>query len=203
MRSKRFLACAGLALGVTALAISTGFAQPSSSQPEKSSQPANSPANPPTGQPGSQPGGGGGGGGSGGGGLANMGQILAGAIRSVDGCLGVDLAETQSGKNVIIGWFKDAESARNWYRHPVHQRMMGRVNADAEAKQPLEHVPDGIPVMVVATITFAERPMIEGIPMPISQISIELYTPLPGGAAINGRLAPDSMPVQHMNMINP
>lgn len=194
MRSKRFLACAGLALGVTALAISTGFAQPSSSQPEKSSQPAN----PPAGQPG-----GGGGGGSGGGGLANMGQILAGAIRSVDGCLGVDLAETQSGKNVIIAWFKDAESARNWYRHPVHQRMMGRVNADAEAKQPLEHVPDGIPVMVVATITFAERPMIEGIPMPISQISIELYTPLPGGAAINGRLAPETMPVEHMNMITP
>lgn len=197
MRSNRLLACVGLVSCITALAISSGFAQSGSSQPERSTPPAGQPTNQLAGQPTGQPGGGGGGG------LANMGQILASSIRSVDGCLGVELAETQGGKNVIIAWFKDAESTRAWYRHPVHQRMMGQAGAKADAKQPLEHVPDGIPVMVVAAITFAERPMIEGVPLPISQISIELYTPLPGGAAINGRLAPETMPVEHMNMITP
>jgi hypothetical protein len=51
--------------------------------------------------------------------------------------------------------------------------------------------------MVIASMTPAPAPQIEGLPIPISQISIELFTPLPGGASINGRLSPEGFPVEH------
>lgn len=129
---------------------------------------------------------------------AGFATMLMQGLKSVDGCLGAEAAQTQSGKNVIIAWFRDAKAARDWYNHPVHRRMVGMVGANPDDNKPLEHVADGIPVMVMATITPSDKPEIEGFPMPISQISIELYAPLPGGAAINGRLAPEAFPVEHM-----
>lgn len=129
---------------------------------------------------------------------AGFATMLMQGLKSVDGCLGVEAAQTQSGKNVIIAWFRDAKAARDWYNHPVHLRMVGMVGQKPEDNKPLEHVADGVPVMVMATITPSDKPEIEGFPMPISQISIELYAPLPGGAAINGRLAPEAFPVEHM-----
>jgi hypothetical protein len=39
--------------------------------------------------------------------------------------------------------------------------------------------------------------------MPISQISIEMYTPLPGGAAVNGRLAPEGFNIPHFRNLDP
>ena len=65
--------------------------------------------------------------------------------------------------------------------------------------EPLAHVPDDQgPIMVIATITPSDTPEIEGFPVPISQISIELFAPLPGGAHVNGRLAPEAFEVEHM-----
>lgn len=130
---------------------------------------------------------------------ADMGKMLIEGLKASPGCLGVETAQTSSRKNVIIAWFKDAPAARQWYYNPVHQRMMGTVEGANDDKQPLEHVPDKVPVMVMASITFSDKPEIEGIPMPIKQIAIELYTPLPGGAAVGGRMAPDTFPVKHMN----
>lgn len=129
-------------------------------------------------------------------------QLVAG-LKSVDGCLGVDMGQFQSGKNTIVAWFRDAQAARAWYNHPTHRSMIKMVGADPEAKKPLEHVKDGVPVMVIASITFSDGPKIEGIPMPISQIAIELYTPLPGGASINGRLSPEEFKIEHHNVIKP
>lgn len=129
---------------------------------------------------------------------AGFATMLMQGLKSVDGCLGAEAAQTQSGKNVIIAWFRDAKAARDWYNHPAHRRMVGMVGANPDDNKPLEHVADGIPVMVMATITPSDKPEIEGFPMPISQISIELYAPLPGGAAINGRFAPEAFPVEHM-----
>jgi heme-degrading monooxygenase HmoA len=123
-------------------------------------------------------------------------QLVEG-LKSVDGCLGVDLARTQSGKSMIFAWFKDAESARAWYNHPTHGRMLEMAGSDPAQGKPLEHVKDGTPVMVIASMTPAPAPQIEGLPIPISQISIELFTPLPGGASINGRLSPEGFPVEH------
>ncbi|MBX3323661.1 MAG: hypothetical protein KF757_11785 [Phycisphaeraceae bacterium] len=129
----------------------------------------------------------------------DMGRMLIEGLKATPGCLGVDTAQTGSKKLVIIAWFKDARAARKWYYSPVHERMVKMAGGDVMESKPLEHVADNVPVMVLASLTPSDRPEVEGIPMPISQISIELYTPLPGGAAVGGRLAPDKFPVRHMN----
>ncbi|MGP1345201.1 MAG: hypothetical protein ACTS3F_00855 [Phycisphaerales bacterium] len=136
--------------------------------------------------------------------IGALGAMLIEQIKSVEGCLGVETASLPANRVSIIAWFEDAEAAKRWFHHPVHQRLMftGQQPGDiAEQRPPMEHVPPGVPVMVIATLTLSDRPQIPGVPIPISQISIELYTPLPGGASINGRLAPESLDIPHMRKI--
>ena len=130
-------------------------------------------------------------------GQPDLGAMLIAGLKSTPGCLGADAAQTMSGRNTIIGWFEDKAAAMRWYEHPMHQRMMGGVGAD-RAEPPMAHVPDDVPLMIMATITPSERPEIPGFPGPINQISIELFTPVPGGASINGRLSPEAFKVEHM-----
>ena len=127
----------------------------------------------------------------------DMGAMLVGALNTSPGCLGAEAMQTSTGKGVIIAWFEDAVAARAWYRHPVHMRMVSMASSaeEAQAHQPLAAVADDTPVMVIATITPSDKPEVDGIPIPIKQISIELYTTLPGGAAFNGRLAPEAFPI--------
>lgn len=127
----------------------------------------------------------------------DMGAMLVGALKTSPGCLGAEAMQTSTGKGVIIAWFEDAPAARAWYRHPVHMRMVTMASGPeaAQAHQPLADVADDTPVMVIATITPSDKPEIPGLPIPIKQISIELYTTLPGGAAFNGRLAPEAFPI--------
>ena len=124
------------------------------------------------------------------------GEFLIRSLESSPGCVGVDAGQMRSGKNVIFAWFEDKDAALKWYYHPVHQQMKRGLNAGE--REPLAHVPDGVPILVAASITPSDRAIVPGTPFPISQIAIELYTPLPGGAAINGRFAPDEVPVEHM-----
>ncbi|TVQ60182.1 MAG: hypothetical protein EA378_12330 [Phycisphaerales bacterium] len=138
------------------------------------------------------------------GGQPDIGAMLVDTLRSVEGCLGAEAAQFQNGKIAIIGWFENKAAAERWYNHPMHRRLMGALpqDADAEPRQPMQHIEDpDQPIMVIAAITFdPQNPRIPG-PMPLSQISIELYAPLPGGAMINGRLAPEAFKVEHMNQI--
>lgn len=133
----------------------------------------------------------------------DFGKALIEGLKASEGCLGAEAAQFQSGKIAIIAWFKDVESTKKWYYSDAHARFMNMTGADPEGRQPLRHVenPD-TPVMVVAAITMGGEKTIPG-PMPISQISIEMYTPLPGGAAINGRLAPEAFNIPHFRAINP
>lgn len=131
-------------------------------------------------------------------GRGDIGAMLVGGLKATEGCLGVETAGTAGGKNLIMAWFEDAEAARRWYNSPVHMRMVGMFGGEPKEKA-LEHVADDTPVLVIASLTMAEGDArIPGSPMPISQIAIELYTPLPGGAFVNGRLAPEALHVEHM-----
>jgi hypothetical protein len=126
--------------------------------------------------------------------------MLIQGLKETEGCLGVDAANFQSGKNTIVAWFENKDVAVRWYNAPAHQRMMGAVGGGGGT--PLEHVTDpDTPIMVMASISFDGPPAIEGGPLPFSQISIEMYAPLPGGASINGRLAPESFKVPHHKVI--
>lgn len=130
-------------------------------------------------------------------GTPDFGAMLTRGLEASEGCLGVDTARFASGKVCIVAWFEDAEAVERWYYSETHTRFMSLFGGDPEARKPLRHVENReAPVMVMAAITLGGEKRLPG-PMPISQISIEVYTPLPAGAAINGRLAPEGFEIPH------
>jgi hypothetical protein len=139
----------------------------------------------------------------GGGPMDRMPDLVKG-LKETEGCLGVETARTSSGKNVIFAWFKDKEGVINWYESEMHQRVMFTFASGPGDREPLAEVPDGTgPILVVASITMSDKPAVQGFRMPISQIAMELYTPLPGGAAVGGRFAPDSVKVPGLRDYTP
>jgi hypothetical protein len=125
----------------------------------------------------------------------NMGfPDLVGALKATPGCLGVETAQTASGKSVIFAWFENKEAALKWYYSDTHREVMKRFFPDRKpARKPLADVPDDSgPIMAVASITLTAKPSKEN-PLPYRQIAIELYQPLGGGISIGGRFAPDKM----------
>lgn len=132
------------------------------------------------------------------GGPPDFAAALIKGLEGTEGCLGVDAGQFRSGKNTIVAWFENKEAVLRWYNHPTHRRMMMSVGADPAEGTPLEHVTDpDVPIMVMASISMGGKPVVPDSPMPFSQISIELFAPLPGGASVNGRLAPEAFAVPH------
>jgi hypothetical protein len=132
---------------------------------------------------------------------------LVGALKASPGCLGVELAQTRSGKNVIFAWFEDKRAALRWYHTEAHQQVMDRFFPDhdqGEYRQPLADIPDDIgPIMTVASLTMSDRSHFLETTLPISQISIELYTPISGGVSLGGRFAPDSLKIPKTHAATP
>ncbi|MEM7227650.1 MAG: hypothetical protein AAF432_02440 [Planctomycetota bacterium] len=133
----------------------------------------------------------------------DMTAMLVNGLKATPGCLGVDLGGFESGRQSIFAWFENKAACKAWYYSRPHQAMMNMVTGDEELDPPLAHVEDDGPIMVIATITPSNQPEIDGFPMPISQISIELFRPLPGGAHVNGRLSPAELEVPHMRDYTP
>jgi len=133
--------------------------------------------------------------------LQQMGQRLVAGLEATEGCLGVETPEFPGGRQCIMAWFENKAAAERWYYSPTHQFMMAGAQGgvpDAGRSKPLAHIKDEtIPIMVMATINFTGEPATPG-PIPFSEISIEMYTPLPGGAFINNRLAPMELEIPHM-----
>jgi hypothetical protein len=66
-------------------------------------------------------------------------------------------------------------------------------------RQPLADVPDdGRPILAIASLTYTDAPSANTSRLPVSQIAIELYAPLPGGLAAGGRFAPAGVNVPGM-----
>jgi hypothetical protein len=123
---------------------------------------------------------------------------LVGMLKATPGVLGVDAARTMSGKQVIFAWFENKKAALNWYYSPGHQ---GLVKAFASGgnpgRKPLADIPDDSgPIMAIASLTMSDKPQVGGVQIPVSQIAIELYAPLPGGLAAGGRFAPSTVKVK-------
>ena len=49
---------------------------------------------------------------------------LVSGLKETPGCLGVETARTQSGKNVIFAWFENREAVSQWYRSDMHRDVM-------------------------------------------------------------------------------
>jgi hypothetical protein len=121
---------------------------------------------------------------------------LVAALKSAPGCLGVESARTASGKQVIFAWFQNKKALLEWYYSPVHQQLMAQFFPTAPTRTPMPDVPDdGQPILAIASLTTADQPAGGITSLPVSQIAIELYQPLPGGVALGGRFAPLTMKV--------
>src|SRR2546430_1188949 len=55
---------------------------------------------------------------------------LVGALKATPGVLGVDAAQTLSGKQVIFAWFENKQAVMNWYPSPVHRKLMNSFSGD-------------------------------------------------------------------------
>ena len=76
---------------------------------------------------------------------------------------------------------------------------MDKFFEDREPREALADVPDDSgPIMAIASITFSDKPQVDGTSLPISQIAIELYSPVSGGLSLGGRFAPDSVEVPNL-----
>jgi hypothetical protein len=129
---------------------------------------------------------------------------LIGGLKKTPGCLGVETGRTNSGKQVIFAWFESKRAALKWYYSDVHQQAMNDLTPNYVPRKPLKEVPDDTgPILAIASLTLSSKPHFKEIEMPISQIAIELYRPVPGGVYLGGRFAPDSVKVPNMRDATP
>jgi hypothetical protein len=126
------------------------------------------------------------------------GPDLVGALKSIPGVLGVETARTATGKQVIFAWFENKKAALNWYYSEGHQKLVKTLASGGNVgRTPMADVPDdGNPILAIASITLSDKPQVSGVQLPVSQIAIELYAPLPGGLAAGGRFAPSTVKVK-------
>lgn len=125
---------------------------------------------------------------------------LVSGLRAIEGNLGVETAQTATGKQVIFAWFEDKEAVLRWYHSDMHRQAQEMFFPNRpEGHEPLAHIDDDTgPILAIAAITPSESAGVPGVDLPVSQISIELYAPLPGGLAFGGTFAPESLEVPHM-----
>lgn len=113
-------------------------------------------------------------------------------LKAEPGCLGVETAQTSTGKSVIFAWFKDKAAVMHWYGSKMHQDAMNQFFPAPSRREPLSMIKENSgPLMVIASITPSKDQQVGT--MPISQIAIEIYSPLPGGASVGGRFAPSTV----------
>jgi hypothetical protein len=164
-----------LALAVTAGALTVGaivFAQPQG------------PSQPQTRQPGAAPD------------INALSTKLVDGLKATPGCLGVEQATTKTGKAVIFAWFEDKAAALAWYESPTHQGVMNSFFPGRPTEgEPMKDVPDDVPILTIASLKVTGQPL-PGTNAPISEISIELYSPLPAGIRVNGGFAPEGLKVE-------
>jgi len=142
---------------------------------------------------------------------------LIGALKATPGVLGVEAAQTLTGKQAIFAWFENKKAVLAWYYSDTHKALMLQFTGGFQRPEgPLANVPDdGRPILAIASLRMApnaaEPKDAVQLRTSVTQISIELYAPLPGGLAVGGRFAPASvsvpgmleLPVDALSLIGP
>src|SRR5438105_13928616 len=129
---------------------------------------------------------------------------LVGALKQSPGCLGVETAATSSGKQVIFAWFEDKKAVLKWYYGDAHKQVMKDLTPGITNPNPLKEIADDSgPIMVIASVTLAKEGKFKQVKLPITQIAIELYRPLPGGAFLGARFAPPQVKVPELRDYTP
>ncbi|MBC8065547.1 MAG: hypothetical protein H7Y17_11995 [Chlorobia bacterium] len=123
---------------------------------------------------------------------------LMSGLKATPGCMEVKNSTFNGGKQLAIyAWFKNKAAVNAWYHSPMHRDAMKRFFPKLPGKPAsLDDFKDEkAPLLVVATVTPSEKPTIDGSPLAVSQIAIEIYTPVPGGVAFGGSFGPKDMDV--------
>jgi len=121
-------------------------------------------------------------------------------LKATPGVIGIELAQTMSGKQVIFAWFENKQAVLKWYYSEAHQALMVQFGGKRRSSGPLADVADdGRPILAIASVTLSGPPPVSGADLKsVPQIAIELYAPLPGGIAVGGRFAPSGVKVPGM-----
>jgi hypothetical protein len=105
---------------------------------------------------------------------------------------------------VIFAWFEDKKAVLRWYSSEMHQQVMKMTGSPDPNHLPLEGITDDSgPILAVASLTMAAPGTLKNLPLPVSQIAIELYQPLPGGVFAGGRFAPSTLKVPGLRDFTP
>lgn len=123
---------------------------------------------------------------------------LIGGLKATPGCLSVKNSGFNGGKQLaIFAWFKNKAAVNAWYNSKMHRDAMKKFFPNMPGRPTtLDGFKDEkSPLLVVATVTPSDKPAIEGSPLAVSQIAIEIYTPVPGGVAFGGSFGPENMDV--------
>ena len=124
---------------------------------------------------------------------------LGKGLLATPGCLGVQSFAVNNGKTFVISaWFKNRKALEAWYYSKMHQDAMAKFFPGMRSdRKPFSQFKDpSAPIMVIASVTPGDKPIGHGSNLAVSQIAIEGYTPIPGGLALGGTFAPQSLQVQ-------
>ena len=103
---------------------------------------------------------------------------LVSGLKATPGCLGVETAKTDSGKNVIFAWFKDKKAALDWYYSDMHQKAMDTFFPGIPHREPLKDIKDDAgPIMAIASITPGKAGNVPGTSLPISRSRSSCISP--------------------------
>ena len=123
---------------------------------------------------------------------------LVGGLKASPGCLGVEPMAAKGGKQlVLMAWFENKKAVETWYYSQIHREAMAKFFPGySSGRKPLSLVKDAkAPIMVIASVTPSAKPA-EGQSLAVSQIAIEMYTPVPGGLALGSSFAPETLKVE-------
>lgn len=123
---------------------------------------------------------------------------LGAGLKATPGCLDVKSTALNDGKMLtIFAWFENKAAVDAWYNSKMHRDAMRKFfpNMPGSPHALAGFKDEKSPLLVVATVTPADKPGVSGSQLAISQIAIEIYTPVPGGVAFGGGFGPESMKV--------
>lgn len=132
-----------------------------------------------------------------------LGNLVDG-LKSTPGCLGVEVAKTGSGKEIIFAWFENKQAVLRWYYSDFHQQLQKTFFPDITPREPLPDIADDSgPIMAIASLTLSDQSQFAKSTLPISQIAIEIYQPVTGGLFLGSRFAPSGVKVARMKDYTP
>jgi hypothetical protein len=129
---------------------------------------------------------------------------IVAALKKVPGCIGVETAQATGGKRLVFAWFENKRAVLKWYYSDAHQQAMHSAFPDYDIRKPMQGIDENAgPILAIASITYAAKSHFKETAMPISQIAIELYQPLPGGVSLGGTFSPAALKVPGHRVVTP